>query len=79
MATSSVEGIAGIPVFIIVQQLPVLFLLYLYFVSGIPVSSRGPAMSRSKSMERMNDPIDQAPEWRSAADPVSSKHRPYRN
>eukprot|EP00434_Breviolum_minutum_P028720 symbB.v1.2.025411.t1/scaffold2462.1/size78695/4 len=27
---------------------------------GIPVSSRGPAMSRSKSMERMNDPIDQA-------------------
>ena len=34
------------------------------------MSSRGPAMSRSKSMERMNDPSDQAPEWRSVADPV---------
>ena len=42
------------------------------------MSSRGPAMSRSKSMERMNDPSDQAPEWRSVADPASSKHRPYR-
>ena len=60
MAASSVDGILGTPVFIIVQQLSVLILLYLYFVLGIPVSSRGPAMSRSKSMERMNDPSDQA-------------------
>ena len=55
MATSSVEGIPGIPVFIVVQQLSVLTLAVPVFCPGI-----FGAMRRSKSMERMKDPSEQA-------------------